>query len=80
MVMETHLNSEDLTEHRIDLVDLYEISVEKKLHIYVIEKQKADITHSRVLDDLEYLKQIFFKNFEKCALVVTLPPSLQIRK
>ena len=80
MDMETHLNSEVLTEHRIDLVDLYEISVERKLHIYVTEKQKVDITNSRVPDDLEYSKKIHCKNFEKCALVATLPPSLQIRK
>jgi hypothetical protein len=74
MDMDTHLNSEYWTEQRIDLVDLYEIFVERKLHIYVTEKQRADITNSSVLDDLEYLKQVFFKNFEKCALVDILPP------
>jgi hypothetical protein len=73
--METHLNSKYWTEQRIDLVDLYEMFIERKLHIYVTEKQKADITNSSVLDDLEYLKEIFFKNFEKCALVAILPPA-----
>jgi hypothetical protein len=76
MDVETHLNSKYWTEQRIDLVDLYEIFIERKLHIYVTEKQKADITNSSVIDDLEYLKQIFFKNFEKCALVDILPPSM----
>jgi len=76
MDMKTHLNSEYWTERRIDLVDLYEIFIERKLQIYVTEKQKADITNSSVLDDLEYLKEIFFKNFEKCALVAILPPNV----
>jgi ankyrin repeat protein len=76
MDMKTHLNSEYWTERRIDLVDLYEIFIERKLQIYATEKQKADVTNSSVLDDLEYLKEIFFKNFEKCALVAILPPNV----
>ena len=76
MDMKTHLNSKFWTEQRIDTVDLYEIFTERKLHIYATEKQKADISNSSVLDDLEYLKLIFFKNFEKCALVAILPPSM----
>jgi ankyrin repeat protein len=55
---------------------LYEEFIEKKLHIYLTEKQKADTTNSSVQDDHEDLKHIYLTNFEKCALVAILPPSM----
>jgi ankyrin repeat protein len=70
------LNSEDWIRPRIDLVNLYEKFVERKLHIYLTQKQKADTTNSCVQDDHEDLKHIYLKNFEKCALVAILPPTL----
>ena len=70
------LNSEEWIRPRIDLVNLYEKFVERKLHIYLTEKQKADTTNSCVQDDHEDLKHIYLKNFEKCALVSILPPSM----
>jgi hypothetical protein len=70
------LSSTDWIEPRTNLVNLYEKFVERKLHIYLIEKQKADITNSSVLDNLEFLKQIYLMNFEKCALVAILPPQM----
>jgi len=70
------LNSEEWIPPMIDLVYLYEKFVERKLHIYLTEKQKADITNSCVQDDHEDLKVIYLKNFEKCALVAILPPSI----
>jgi hypothetical protein len=70
------LNSEDWIRPKIDLVNLYERFVERKLHIYLTEKQKADATNSCVQDDHEDLKRIYLKNFEKCALVAILPPSM----
>jgi ankyrin repeat protein len=76
MEVKACLSSTDLIEPRIDLVNLYEKFVERKLHIYLTQKQKADITNSSVQDDNEILKKEFLKNFEKCALVDILPPSL----
>jgi hypothetical protein len=70
------LNSVDWIRPRIDLVNLYEKFVERKLHIYLTEKQKADTTNSCVQDDHEDLKDIYLKTFEKCALVSILPPSI----
>jgi ankyrin repeat protein len=70
------LNSEEWIPPMIDLVYLYEKFVERKLHIYLTEKQKADITNSCVQDDHEDLKDIYLKYFEKCALVAILPPSI----
>jgi hypothetical protein len=74
MEVKTWLNSEHRIEPRFDLVNLYEKFVERKLHIYQTEKQKADITNPSLLDDLEDSKQRLLMNFEKCALAAILPP------
>jgi hypothetical protein len=76
MEVETWLYTEHWIETRFDLVNLYEKFVEKKLHIYLTEKQKADITNSSVLDSLEFLKQTYLIDFEKCALAAKLPRSM----
>jgi ankyrin repeat protein len=76
MDMETHLNSEDSRWPEIDLVKLYEVFVERKLYIYLTDKQKADMTNSSVRDNFEYLKETLFNKFEKCALVAILPPTV----
>jgi len=57
------------------VINLYKVFVERKLHIYLTEKQRADKTKSCVVDDHEGLKGFFF-NFEKCAPVAILPPSI----
>jgi hypothetical protein len=74
--VETWLYTEHWIETRFDLVNLYEKFVEKKLHIYLTDKQKADITNSSVLDSLLFLKQTYLIDFEKCALAAILPPSM----
>jgi hypothetical protein len=70
------LNLENWINPRIDLVNLYEKFVEKKLHIYLTQKQKADISNSSVLGSLECLKQTYLIDFEKCALAAILPPHM----
>jgi ankyrin repeat protein len=70
------LNSEDWIPPRTDLVNLYDKFVERKLHIYLTEKQKADATNSSVQDDHEDLKHIYLEIFEKCGLVAILPLSM----
>jgi hypothetical protein len=74
--VEKHLNSKGWQCRNIDLVNMYEKFVDRKLHIYLNEKQKADITNFRVPDDLESLKETLFNTFEKCALVAILPPTV----
>jgi len=69
-------NPYDSQWRKIDLVNMYEVFVDKKLFIYLTEKQKADETNSGILDDYEDLKRIYFENFEKCALVAILPPNV----
>jgi len=76
MDVDKSLKSEVWIPPMIDLVNLYEKFIERKLHIYLTEKQKADITNSCVQDDHEDLKYIYLENFEKCALVAILPPSI----
>jgi len=65
----TYLNADDWLWPEIDGVHLYEVFVEKKLHIYLTEKQKADETNPSVLDEHEYSTQKYLEDFEKCALV-----------
>jgi len=67
------LNSDKWYWSKIDLVNLYKVFVERKLHIYLTEKQKADITNTCIVDDQEVFK--LFILFEKFALVAILPPS-----
>ena len=55
---------------------MYRVFVDKKLHIYLTEKRKAEGTNSYVLADDECLKETYLKNFEKCALVAILPLSI----
>jgi len=74
--MKEHLNSEDLIWPNIKLLILYEEFVGKKILIYVTDKKKVDVTNSCVLDDHEEEKAWYLKNFEKCALVAILPPSM----
>jgi ankyrin repeat protein len=76
MEVETCLNSADWIKPRFDLVNLYEKFVERKIDIYLTEKQKVDITNCSVLDDLEDSNQRLLMNFEKCALVAILPPPM----
>jgi len=77
MEMETYLKSEDSRwPPEIDLVNMFEVFVEKKLHIYLIDKLKADMTNSSVQDNLEDSKETLFNRFEKCALVAILPPTV----
>jgi hypothetical protein len=78
MELETWLNSEQfiIPNPRTALVNLYEKFVERKLRIYLTEKQKADITNCSVLDNLEILKQTYLIHFEKRALAVILRPHM----
>jgi hypothetical protein len=70
------VNTDDWNNPKIDLINLYELFFSRKLHIYLTEKQNADITNSSVLDNFEDLKQTLFNNLEKCSLVAILPPTL----
>jgi hypothetical protein len=74
--VENLLKSEVWFWPEIDLVNLYERFVERKLHIYLTEKLKADITISSVVDILELLKQTYLTDFETCALAAILPPPM----
>jgi len=58
---------------KVDLLYLFDRFVQRKLHIYQIEKKGDDITNSSVQDDHELLTELFLTNFQRCALVVTLP-------
>jgi hypothetical protein len=46
---------------------LHESFAESKFRIYLTKERKDDTTNSILLEDREYLKQVFFKNFEKRA-------------
>jgi hypothetical protein len=59
MKKKSPLNSDDRYWSNIDLDNLYKVFVERKVRIFITEKQKADITNSCVVDDQENL-QIFF--------------------
>jgi ankyrin repeat protein len=61
---------------KVDLLYLFERFVKFKLHIYQREKKRDDVTNCSVQDDQEILTQIYMKNFERSALVVTLPSSI----
>jgi ankyrin repeat protein len=74
--LETNLKLENWQWTTIDVVNMYEVFVDRKLHIFLTEKQNADITNSSVLDILEDLKETLLNKFEKCALVAILPPSM----
>ena len=50
--------------------------VDRKLHIYLTKKRKAEETTLYDRDVVEWLKEPYLKNFEKCALVANLPPSI----
>ena len=84
MLMKANLKSENWQWTKIDLVTMYEVFVERKLHIFLTEKQKADKTNSSVLDNFEDTKKTLFNKFEKCALVAILPAtvleSLHVKK
>jgi hypothetical protein len=58
---------------KIGVVRLYEKYFERKLHRYLTEKQRVDITNDSVLGSHERLKERFWEDFEKCALVAILP-------
>jgi ankyrin repeat protein len=73
---ERHLNLEDSQWPEIDLVNMYEVLVDSKLHIYLSKKRKAEETTLYDRDVVEWLKEPYLKNFEKCALVAILPPSI----
>jgi ankyrin repeat protein len=73
---EKYLKSENSQWTQIDLVNMYEVFVDKKLLLYLTEKMKADISNSCVLDDLEEKKERYLADFEVCALVAILPPSM----
>jgi len=74
--METHLNSENMPLSKIDLVTLYEKFVERKIQIYLTEKQKADTSNSFFQDLQRDLRELYFNSFQYCALVAILPPDL----
>jgi hypothetical protein len=71
-----HLDTDEWNYSKIYLINLHEVFFDRKLHIYLTEKQKAVITISSVLDNLEDLKETLFNIFEKCALVAILPPTM----
>jgi hypothetical protein len=73
--MEELLSSGDQFQPNIKLLILYEF-VERKLHINLTEKQKADLTKPSVQYNYEYLKETLFNKFENCALVAILPPTV----
>jgi ankyrin repeat protein len=61
---------------KVDLLYLFDRFVQRKLQIYQIEKKRDDITNSSVQDDHELLIEMFLCNFQRCALVVTLPSTM----
>ena len=55
---------------------MYDNFFERKLRIYLAKAEGADITNDSALDSHERLNESFLEDFEKCALVVILPPSM----
>ena len=55
---------------------MYDNFFERKLRIYLAKAEGADITNDSALDSHERLNESFLEDFEKCALVATLPPSM----
>jgi ankyrin repeat protein len=74
--MISHLHSDDWCWSKIDLINFCKEFFERKLHIYLTQKKKADISIPSVLYCHEYSKQTRLKTFEKCALVAILPPPM----
>jgi hypothetical protein len=71
---ETSLEREKVSlPAKLDLLDLYDKFIERKLHIHETEKKIEDLSKASVQDDDETLKEISGENLEKCSLLVTLP-------
>jgi len=60
----------------LNLLDVYETFIERKLGIYETEKKREDSTMASVQDDHEMFKEIYLENLEKCSLLVTLPSEI----
>ena len=75
--LETSLNSGIISlPDKLDLLELYDKSIERKLHTYETDKKREDLTNVGVQDDHERLMEIYTENLEKCSLLVTLPSEL----
>jgi hypothetical protein len=59
-----------------DPVCFYDSFLETLLSIYLAKPERVDITNDSVLGSHKRLKDSFLEDFEKCALVATMPPSM----
>jgi ankyrin repeat protein len=57
----------------LNLLQLYDEFVKRKLNIYYNEKRKTDMTNVGVQDDFEEFYETFMENHIKCGLVAVLP-------
>jgi ankyrin repeat protein len=60
----------------LNLLQLYDEFVKRKLDIYYKEKRKTDMTNAGVQDDYEELHETFMKNHMRCGVVAVLPPEI----
>jgi hypothetical protein len=75
--LETSLEKREISlPEKLDLLELYDKCIEKKLDIYEREKKKEDFTKASVQNDHEILTEISVEKLEKCSLLITLPSEL----
>jgi hypothetical protein len=75
--LETYLETGNISlPDKLNLLELYNKFIERKLHIDATEEKREDVTNASVQDDHEMLKKIYLENLEKCSLLVTLPSGL----
>jgi hypothetical protein len=61
---------------KINLLELYDMFIERKLHVDESQGKREHLTGVSVQDDHEMLNKIYLENLEKCSLLVTLPSEL----
>jgi hypothetical protein len=75
--LEASLNSGEISlPDKLDFLELYDQSIERKLHIYKTEKKREDLTNAGVQDEHERLMEMCTEKLERCSLLVTLPSDL----
>ncbi|PSN47903.1 hypothetical protein C0J52_03375 [Blattella germanica] len=74
---ENHIKTDSYSElpESMDLLQLYDQFVEKKIHIYSMEKKKIDATKASFIEDSEYWHNIFFENHILASMVTLFPLS-----
>jgi ankyrin repeat protein len=58
----------------LNLLQLYDEFVKRKLDIYYKEKRKTDMTNAGVQDDLKEFCETFMRNHMRCGVIAVCPP------